>query len=181
MEEGLLEERVREEKIRSKKLIADACLFAENAHLGQKRKNGEDYINHLRRGSSILYEWGASDIIISAYYLHDSVEDTEVTLDDIRKRFGERVALLVDGVTEVENDPAGQKTLQKIAQYSAKDLGVLLIKLADRIDNLESPASLEWKMQRYYKPTKEFLVPLAKSYGLGNIAERLENLLKQFE
>jgi len=177
MEQALLE------KINSKKIVAEAYNLAEDAHKGQQRKNGEDYILHLRRTGIILHEWGASDPIISAGYLHDVVEDKKISLDVIKGKFGERVAFLVDGVTKLpkEEDLTGQKTLEKIAKYSAKDLGVLLIKLADRIDNLESHAPAEWKREKYYKSTKEFLIPLAKSYGLNSIADELEKSLKELE
>lgn len=169
------------EKVKSEKLLNNAYLFAKEAHAGQKRKNGGDYSLHLEREGIMLYSWGVTNPIIAAGALHDIVEDRNITLSEIRDRFGERVAFLVDGVTKVEDDATGQRTLEKIAQYSAKDLGVLLIKLADRIDNLESPAPLEWKRERYYESTRDFLIPLAKFYGLDNIASELEKSLKNLE
>ncbi len=166
------------EEVKKDKLLNNAYNFSKEAHAGQIRKNEEDYSLHLDRVGKILYSWGVTNPVIAAGALHDIVEDRNITLNEIKDKFGERVAFLVDGVTKVKDDATGQRTLEKIAQYSAKDSGVLLIKLADRIDNLESPAPLEWKRERYYKSTKDFLIPLAKSYGLDNIASELEKSLK---
>ena len=162
------------EKTNSKKLAAEALKFAEKAHAGQERKTGGPYIAHPVAVANILEGYGADDETIAAGYLHDVVEDTPITLEEIRKKFGEEIAFLVDGVTKEEN---GYETFRKIKKYSSKDKRVFFVKLADRIHNLETPIdSEEWK-NKYHNTTKEFYIPLAREYGFDNLAGRLEKLL----
>lgn len=172
MEQALLE------RINSKKIVAEAYNLAEMAHRGQQRKNDgvTPYITHPAAVAIMLASYGADDETIAAGYLHDVVEDTNVTLEEIREKFGEKIAFLVDGVTKPKEDSA-KKTFLKIADYAAKDKRVLLIKLADRIHNIETKLdSAEWQ-NKYYNSTKEFLIPMAKAAGFFDMARKLEELL----
>ncbi|MFH0831412.1 MAG: HD domain-containing protein [archaeon] len=162
------------EKINSSKIVAEAYLLAFNAHSGQKRKSGENYFMHPLQVAVIAIDNNADDAIVAASLLHDVVEDTVITLDEIRSKFGEEVCFLVDGVTKEKSD---EGTFNKIRMYSQKDKRVLFVKLADRIHNMQTPIdSDEWK-KKYCSSTKEFYIPMAREYGFENFADRLENLL----
>ena len=130
--------------------IKEAYEFAEQAHDGQKRKSGDPYISHPVEVAKILIEYGADDASIIAALLHDTVEDTSVTLEDIKKQFGEEVALLVDGVTKLKignysyydtKEEQQIENIRKMLLAMAKDIRVILIKLADRLHNMRTLAS----------------------------------------
>ncbi len=169
MEKALLE------KIKSKEIVAEALKLAEAAHKGQTRKTGEDYIEHPKRVVMILHSWGADDETLAAGYLHDVVEDTNIALKEIREKFGERVAFLVDGVTKKGN---GYETFKKVQEYSSKDKRVLLIKLADRIHNISTPLpGEEWKIK--YKVSTSLYIRLGRELGFDSMCDELEELVNK--
>ena len=133
-------------KIIQKDKIAKAVDFATKAHEGQKRKSGDPYIVHPLAVMQILIDWGMDVDTIIAGVLHDTVEDTEVTLDDIKREFGESVAFLVDGVTKIGKARQGMRdidtylpvtrdNLLRLLIATGSDIRVLIIKLADRLQN----------------------------------------------
>ena len=118
--------------------IKSAIIFAEEAHKDQRRKSGEPYVVHPISVAETLLSFDCDTDSIVAALFHDIVEDTEITLDDIKKRFGAQVALLVDGVTKLgrimysSREEQQLETLRKMLLAMAKDIRVILIKLADR-------------------------------------------------
>lgn len=124
--------------------ILSAYQLAEKAHAGQKRSSGEPYIIHPLAVADILLDLGMDTDTICVGLLHDVVEDTEYTLDDIRKKFGQDVAMLVDGVTKLNRIPIFDKEQQqaenvrKILLAMSHDIRVMIIKLADRIHNMRT-------------------------------------------
>lgn len=162
-------------------VIERAYAAAERAHRGQLRKSGEPYITHPVAVSQILADLGIGPRGIAAALLHDTVEDTEYTLDELRGDFGDEVALLVDGVTKLDKlkygDSAQAETVRKMVIAMSKDLRVLIIKLADRLHNARTwgfvPAE---SAQRKAKETLEIYAPLAHRLGIQTIKLELEDL-----
>src|SRR5215218_7236617 len=136
-------------------LITRAYRAAEQAHEGQLRKTGDPYITHPLAVATILAKIGLDDITLAAALLHDAVEDTSVTLEDIEAGFGEQVAQIVDGVTKLDRVKFASKeaqqaaTVRKMLIAMAKDGRVLLIKMADRLHNMRTIAAMEqFKQER---------------------------------
>ena len=162
-------------------VIERAYQAAEKAHRGQQRKSGEPYITHPVAVSQILADLGIGPRGIAAALLHDTVEDTEYTLDELRADFGDEVALLVDGVTKLDKlkygDSAQAETVRKMVIAMSKDVRVLIIKLADRLHNARTwgfvPAQ---SAQRKAKETLEIYAPLAHRLGIQTIKLELEDL-----
>jgi GTP pyrophosphokinase len=167
-------------------LIARAYAFAERSHKGQVRKSGEPYFNHLRAAAEILHEWHLDDATIAAGLLHDTVEDTGVPLEAIKKEFGDEVAFLVDGVTKLGHikyrDPGGEtqhkaENLRKMVLALSEDLRVVFIKLADRLHNMQTLAALPAaKQKRIALETDEIYAPLAYRLGMHNLSGELQDL-----
>ena len=133
--------------------VAKAIAMAKKAHEGQLRKTGEPYIVHPLAVKKILEEWGMDEDTIIAGILHDTVEDTALTLDEIRKEFGESVAFLVDGVTKLSNARSGMRDIDtylpetkdnflRLMIALGDDIRVLIIKLADRLHNIRTLSAL---------------------------------------
>jgi len=162
-------------------VIERAYLVAEKAHRGQMRKSGDPYITHPVAVATILAEIGFEGTTIAAALLHDTVEDTDYSLDQLRRDFGEDVALLVDGVTKLDKvkygDAAQAETVRKMVVAMAKDIRVLVIKLADRLHNART-----WKYvpsasaARKARETLEIYAPLAHRLGMNTIKWELEDL-----
>ena len=118
-------------------LIEQAYAVAKVAHEGQLRKSGEPYITHPIAVAQIIADLGLPDSVIAAALLHDVVEDTEHSIDQIREQFGDEVAMIVDGVTKLDKvkygDAAQAETVRKMVVAMAKDIRVLLLKLCDRL------------------------------------------------
>ena len=164
-------------------LIERAYHLARRAHSEQVRRSGEPYISHPLGVASILAELGLDDVTVAAALLHDSVEDTAVTQADIEAQFGPDVAAIVDGVTKLDRLQFDSKeeqqaaTLRKMLVAMAKDIRVLLIKLADRLHNMRTIASLpEAKQLRIAQETLDIYAPLAHRLGIGDVKWQLEDL-----
>src|SRR5438270_2837127 len=164
-------------------LISRAFAIARDAHEGQVRRSGDPYIQHPLAVATILAELGLDDVTLSAALLHDSVEDTGTTLDDVARDFGAEVAAIVDGVTKLdrvrfESKEAQQAaTMRKMLVAMAKDIRVLLIKLADRLHNMRTIAALpEAKQRRIAQETLDIYAPLAHRLGIQDVKWQLEDL-----
>ena len=162
-------------------LIERAYAAAERAHSGQTRKSGEPYITHPVAVAQILADLGIGSKTIAAALLHDTVEDTDYTLDLLRADFGDEIAMLVDGVTKLDKlkygDSAQAETVRKMVVAMSKDIRVLIIKLADRLHNARTwgfvpPESAARKAQE----TLEIYAPLAHRLGIQTIKWELEDL-----
>ncbi|MFH1238472.1 MAG: HD domain-containing protein [archaeon] len=151
--------------------------FAKEAHGNQKRETGESYITHPVAVANIAQSYGADDKTIYACLLHDVVEDTCVSFEEIKNRFGKSVAYLVDGVTKIEGDKVG--TRLKVWEYAKIDKRVALIKLADRIHNVSNPKDdLEWRKD--YMVSTNFYIGVGREFDFDDMASKLEELNKGF-
>jgi GTP pyrophosphokinase len=161
--------------------IARAYEVAEQAHSGQLRKSGEPYITHPLAVAEILADIGLDEATIIAALLHDTVEDTEYSLNDLKRDFGDEVAALVDGVTKLDKLTYGPnaeaETLRKMVVAMSRDIRVLVIKLADRLHNART-----WKFvtsesaTRKARETLDIYAPLAHRLGMSAIKWELEDL-----
>jgi GTP pyrophosphokinase len=162
-------------------LVERAYQVAKKAHEGQVRKSGEPYITHPLAVAEILVELGIGAKTIAAALLHDTVEDTDYTLDAVRRDFGDEIALLVDGVTKLDKlkygDDAQAETVRKMVVAMSKDIRVILIKLADRLHNARTWGFVESaSAERKAKETLEIYAPLAHRLGIQTIKWELEDL-----
>jgi GTP pyrophosphokinase len=164
-------------------LVTRAYLLAADAHRAQARKSGEPYITHPLAVARIVADLGLDDITIAAALLHDTVEDTRLTIDTVEAEFGDEVARIVDGVTKLErvefDSRAEQQaaTMRKMLVAMAKDLRVLIIKLSDRLHNMRTLAALpDWKQERIAKETLDIYAPLAHRLGMQDVKQQLEDL-----
>lgn len=165
-----------------------AVAVAKQAHKGQLRKTGEPYIIHPLAVKKILEEWGMDEDTVIAGVLHDTVEDTDLTLDDIRKEFGESVAFLVDGVTKLSTArngmrdidtylPATKDNFLRLMIALGDDIRVLIIKLADRLHNIRTLSALPPdKQKKIAKETLEVFAPLADRLNMGQLRVELADL-----
>ncbi|MFP4148796.1 MAG: RelA/SpoT family protein [Nitriliruptoraceae bacterium] len=160
-----------------------AFRFAEAMHEGQKRQSGDDYITHPVAVAAELARLGLGTSTLVAALLHDTVEDTPATLADIKEGFGDEVAHLVDGVTKLDRIQVESKqqqqaeTLRKMIVAMAKDIRVLVIKLADRVHNMETIGyTPREKQKRIAQETLDIYAPLAHRLGMQNFKLRLEDL-----
>jgi GTP diphosphokinase / guanosine-3',5'-bis(diphosphate) 3'-diphosphatase len=164
-------------------LICRAFRFAYCLHEGQKRASGEPYIAHPVAVAGILRELGGGNAVIAAGFLHDVVEDTEVTPEEIEARFGAEVRQLVEGVTKLGKLNFSSKTEQQAENFRrmflamAKDIRVILVKLADRLHNMRTLEHLpDSKRRRIAQETRDIFAPLANRLGIGHIKWELEDL-----
>ncbi|MGW4728781.1 RelA/SpoT family protein [Streptomyces shenzhenensis] len=159
-----------------------AYVLAESSHRGQMRKSGEPYITHPLAVTLILAELGAETTTLTASLLHDTVEDTDVTLDQVRDQFGEEVRYLVDGVTKLEKVDYGAaaepETFRKMLVATGNDVRVMSIKLADRLHNMRTLGVMRPEKQaRIAKVTRDVLIPLAERLGVQALKTELEDLV----
>jgi guanosine-3',5'-bis(diphosphate) 3'-pyrophosphohydrolase len=163
------------------RLLQRAFDVAARCHAGQRRKSGDPYITHPLAVATILANLGMDTTTLVAALLHDTIEDTDYTLEEIRAEFGDEVALLVDGVTKLDavklGDAAKAETIRKMVVAMAKDPRVLVIKLADRLHNMRTLTFLpREKQEQKAKETLEILAPLAHRLGLNTLKWELEDL-----
>ncbi len=164
--------------------ITQAYVFARNAHEGQKRRSGEPYIIHPVAVAQILAEMGMDADSICAALLHDVVEDTPVTDQQIRASFGESVEQLVDGVTKIGQIPFSatqeeqqNENIRKMFLAMSRDIRVIIIKLADRVHNMRTLAFMPEEKRRFKaKETLEIYAPIAHRLGIRAFKEELEDL-----
>ena len=162
-------------------LLQRAYDVAEAAHAGQKRKSGDPYITHPLAVATVLAGLGMDTTTLVAALLHDTVEDTGVTLETITTEFGSEVTHLVDGVTKIDKvklgDAAQAETIRKMIVAMARDPRVLVIKLADRLHNMRTLRFLPpEKQEKKARETLEILAPLAHRLGMNTIKWELEDL-----
>nr|WP_296153517.1 bifunctional (p)ppGpp synthetase/guanosine-3',5'-bis(diphosphate) 3'-pyrophosphohydrolase [uncultured Peptoniphilus sp.] len=164
-------------------IIREAYYFAEKHHEGQKRNSGEDYIIHPFNVACILAEMNMDVSTIIAGLLHDTIEDTSVTYDDVKEKFGEEVADLVDGVTKLKmlsyqtKQEKQAENIRKMVLAMAKDIRVIIVKFADRLHNMRT---LEYmtpeKKHDKALETIEIYAPLADRLGMSRVKSELEDL-----
>ncbi|MEU5369961.1 HD domain-containing protein [Streptomyces sp. NPDC005951] len=163
-------------------ILRRAYVLAESSHRGQMRKSGEPYITHPLAVTLILAELGAETTTLTASLLHDTVEDTEVTLDQVKEQFGDEVCYLVDGVTKLEKVDYGAaaepETFRKMLVATGNDVRVMSIKLADRLHNMRTLGVMRPEKQaRIAKVTRDVLIPLAERLGVQALKTELEDLV----
>ncbi|MBY0452393.1 MAG: RelA/SpoT family protein, partial [Bdellovibrionaceae bacterium] len=164
-------------------IIEKAYLFSEKAHEGQIRRSGEPYISHPLNVAGILADLHLDIDTIITGLLHDTVEDTEVTLEDVRREFGDTVANLVDGVTKIglmnfrnSFDKQGEN-IRKMIMAMVKDVRVVLVKLCDRLHNMRTMNHMPYeKQERISNETLEIYCPLAGRIGISALKVELEDL-----
>lgn len=166
---------------KNKSRIDAAVKLATTAHEGQFRKSGDPYITHPLAVMHIVEAWGMDEDTIIAAVLHDTVEDTSVSLQDIKSQFGEQVAFLVDGVTKLSNARSGMRDLDtylpqtksnllRLLVATGADIRVLIIKLADRLHNLRTLSALPPdKQKKIAKESLEIFAPLADRLNMGRL------------
>ncbi len=162
--------------------VARAYAFAEKAHKGQRRKNGEAYFNHALAAARNVASWNLDEQSVAAALLHDVLEDTNTSLDTIKKEFGEEIAFLVDGVTKIgkikyrgiENQV---ENLRKMLLALSEDIRVIIIKLGDRLHNMQTLSSVpHQKQRRIALETMEIYSPIAYRLGMQHLSGELEDL-----
>ena len=168
--------------------LEHAIDLASQAHKGQKRKSGEPYIIHPLSVTSILIDWGMDIDTVMAGVLHDTVEDTDVTLEDLESLFGKDVAFLVDGVTKISQARAGMQdlmhylpqtkdNLSKLLIAVGQDVRVVIIKLADRLHNLQTLQHMTREKQiKIARESLEVFAPMADRFGMGRVRVQIEEL-----
>ena len=167
----------------SEALLAAAFDFAFQLHEGQFRASGDPYIVHPVAVADLLRDIGASAPVIAAGFLHDVVEDTDLTADQLEEHFGPEVRALVEGVTKLgglhftNRTEAQAENLRKMFLAMASDIRVVLVKLADRLHNMRTLGSLKpEKQERIARETREIYAPLANRLGIGRFKWELEDL-----
>ncbi|HEX6233218.1 MAG TPA: bifunctional (p)ppGpp synthetase/guanosine-3',5'-bis(diphosphate) 3'-pyrophosphohydrolase [Jiangellaceae bacterium] len=162
-------------------VVEKAYHTAARAHAGQKRRSGDPYITHPLAVTTILAELGMTPPTLAAALMHDTVEDTDYDLDELRRDFGDEIAMLVDGVTKLDKVKYGQaaqaETVRKMVVAMAKDIRVLVIKLADRLHNARTWRYVSKESaRRKARETLEIYAPLAHRLGMNTIKWELEDL-----
>ena len=180
--EGLAAAIRRESRAELREVIR-AYHYARAMHEGQKRRSGEEYITHPVAVATNLASLGLGTATLLAALLHDTVEDTPASLEDIREGFGDEVALLVDGVTKLDRIQTDSKqeqqaeTLRKMVIAMARDIRVLVVKLADRLHNMQTISAMPRdKQKRIAQETLDIYAPLAHRLGMQKFKLELEDL-----
>ena len=172
---------------KDREVLMAAYTYAEEMHSGQKRASGEPYFTHPCAVAEILVDLGLDTPSVAAAFLHDVIEDTSATEDDILKRFGKEILTLVDGVTKLDkinyhtHEEEDAENFRKIFVAMANDVRVIIIKLADRLHNMRSLNFLSnERQQRIAKETLEIFTPLAGRLGISQIKCELEDLCLKY-
>ena len=187
--EGLLEDYRNSNHRQNVEIITKAFNFAKTAHKGMRRHSGEPYILHpLAVARIVVKEIGLGSTSICAALLHDVVEDTDFTVDDIRNHFGDKIAKIVEGLTKISGGVFGEKAstqaenFRKLLLTMSDDIRVILIKIADRLHNMRTLDSLPpAKQYKIAGETQYIYAPLAHRLGLFRIKTELENLSFKYE
>lgn len=164
-------------------LLIRAYRYSEASHAGQVRHSGEPYITHCIEVARILADLQLDSVTVACGLLHDIVEDTDVTVEDIQKEFGSEIAQIVDGLSKIANLPMSSREERQVENYRkllisiARDVRVILIKLADRLHNMRT---LDWlapeKRQRIAQETRDLYAPMAHRFGMAQMRWELEDL-----
>ncbi|MFM2140043.1 MAG: pyrophosphokinae [Gemmatimonadota bacterium] len=164
-------------------LLGRAYRFSEKAHVGQTRLNGDPYVSHCVEVARILAELHLDSITVASGLIHDVVEDTGRTVEDVEREFGREIAQIVDGLTKIGHLPMASREERQVESYRklllsvAKDARVILVKLADRLHNMRT---LEWmpeeKRRRIALETRDLYAPMAHRFGLAAMKAELEDL-----
>jgi len=163
-------------------LIVRAYECAKEAHEGHVRHSGEPYLAHLVETARMLAEMGMGPKTIAAGLLHDTIEDTPVTREQIEKEFGEEILFLVEGVTKLgsvryHGADRHNESLRKLFVATSQDIRVLMVKLTDRLHNMQTLKHIpEEKQKRIARETLEIYVPVAHRLGMGRLRKELEDL-----
>jgi guanosine-3',5'-bis(diphosphate) 3'-pyrophosphohydrolase len=164
-------------------LITRAYRFSEHSHLGQQRASGEPYLSHPLEVAGLLVNFKMDAVTVTAGLLHDVLEDTEATKDDLQREFGPEIAELVDGVTKIgklafsSREERQAENFRKMLVAMARDLRVLMIKLADRLHNMRTLSYLpQDKAQKIAQETLDIYAPLAHRLGMAKVKAELEDL-----
>ncbi|MGH7654182.1 MAG: RelA/SpoT family protein [Gemmatimonadaceae bacterium] len=168
-------------------LLSRAYRFSEKAHAGQTRRNGDPFVTHCVEVAKILADLQLDSVTVASGLIHDVVEDTAVTVEDVEREFGREIAQIVDGLTKIGHLPLTSTTERQVDNYRklllsvAKDARVILIKLADRLHNMRT---LEFmppeKRLRIAQETRDLYAPLAHRFGLAAMKAELEDLAFKF-
>ena len=168
-------------------LVKKAYEFSLHHHQGQKRASGEPYLVHPLEVASVLADMRLDTTAIAAGLLHDSIEDTDVTVDDIRNEFGEQIAHIVEGVTKISkiefasHEEQQAESVRKMVLAMVDDIRVVMIKLADRLHNMRTLEHLAPDRQvKIARETQEIYAPIAHRLGMGKIRGELEDLAFQY-
>ncbi len=168
-------------------LLALAFQYAREKHAGQKRESGEDYISHCVEVAKILSEIHLDTVSVAASLLHDVVEDTGTATEEIRREFGDEIAVIVDGLTKISRVELASMAERQVENYRklllsmARDARVILVKLADRLHNMRTLEHLpEHKRQQIALETREIYAPLAHRLGMARVKWELEDLAFKF-
>lgn len=165
-----------------RELVARAYEYAKQAHTGHTRYSGEPHLVHLVSVARMLAEMGMGPKTIAAGLLHDIIEDTEVTADDVRETFGEEILFLVEGVTKLgsvryHGTDRHNESLRKLFVATSQDIRVLMVKLTDRLHNMQTLEHVpKEKQKRIARETLEIYVPVAHRLGMGRLRKELEDL-----
>ena len=164
------------------RMLRDSLEFADEKHEGQIRKSGEQYIGHPLEVAHIVADLHLDLASIAAAFLHDTVEDTDATLDDITANFGDDVAMLVEGLTKISKlqfksrEEAQAENIRKLIIAMGRDIRVILIKLSDRLHNLRTLEHMaEAKQRRIAQETLDIYAPLANRLGINWMKTELED------
>jgi len=173
-------------KVKDKVLIEKAYNFANNAHKGQLRKNGDPYFVHVASTAKNLADLEMSPLVVAVGLLHDVLEDADITPEELKKEFGEEIFDLIEGVTKLgkvkyKGVERNAENLRKFFISVAKDLRVLIIKLADRLHNIETLEHVRPdKQKRIALETLEIYAPLANRLSMGRLKGKLEDAAFRF-
>jgi GTP pyrophosphokinase len=164
-------------------LLVRAYKFSDVAHAGQVRHSGEPYVSHCVEVARILAELQLDTTTVASGLLHDIVEDTDVTVEDVAREFGAEIAQIVDGLTKIASLPLSSREERQVENYRklllsiAKDARVILIKLADRLHNMRTLDYLApEKRRRIAQETRDLYAPLAHRFGMAKVRWELEDL-----
>lgn len=166
--------------MKEENLIRQAEEFAKRHHQSQKQATGKPYFEHPKEVAKLLKNWNQDEEVIASGYLHDVVEDCNVSLAEIKNKFGERIAYLVDGMSWIRT-PDGKDfdaTYKKFANYAKKEPVLVLIKLADmtsNIPNISAKNNRKWVIEKSYPRNMAFYIPFIKAVGLTKQADKIIN------